>query len=560
MISKKNIQNIAFFAAVCIFLFLPGVLFAEVAVLPYKVKNPSRYFPVSKGGEYSRMLAVAALVTKEDLSVTSPRDVALDMKKLDIDHQGTVTGDSLDLLGRTRRIDYFLLGSLSYLNNRYYTESVLYSVRDRKVVLRVEASARSLFDLAGEESRQAFARYRTAEKSRTAALDAAFLFDMSYSMNRDWKSVKSALTTFASGAIDAGRVDTRIYGIPFSAKYSVEGAFTVDNSVVALKKGLNKLKPYGGASPENFNRALKYAVQNIRWRERAEKLVVIITNSDLNRARFAEKYAYIAKNRNIQVCSITLGNLNKEETEVVDRLAAVTGGLRRSVAYHQRLFDAGATPLDIYLERGRLFTSRVYHRDWRDGLYDSSGHQTYYGRPRGFLTEVFYDDNKKKAGPGNMADLFMKQSMKRIINQKPPDNNMESIMGTIQKTYGASGPGQQGPAGRALLSQGSVSLWVRVRESAMMEYLRQKGDSGFMVTLGCAVQTDPSSTYGVTLIPKTHRVTYDYIPKTMMVSLRDIISKRDYYATRGLLRPPIWFVKVKVEQVKGGPGMRDVRD
>ncbi len=559
MISKNYIQKIAFIAATVIFLSLPGILFAEVAVLPYKVKNPSNYFPVEKGREYGKMMAVAALVAKENLTVTSPRDIELDLKRHDINPQGTITGENLDLLGRTRGIEYFLLGSLSYLDGRYHSDSVLYSVRDRKVVLRIESSARDLFALAGDEFRQAFARYRTAPGSEPAALDAAFIIDTSYGVNRDWVSVKNAVAGFASSAIDAGRIDTRIYGVPFSSRVSVEGAFAAQNSVMAVKKGLDNLKPFGGPSPERFVQAFRYAVQNVRWRNGASKLIILITNSSLNGARFAEKYAFEAKSRGITVAAVTLGNLDNREAEVADRLATITGGLRRSVAYHQRLFDALANPLDVYLERGRLFTSRAFHREWQEGLYDRAGHQSYFGRPRGFLTEVHYDEGRDGANPGNMGDLYMKGTGTRIINRKDPENNLPSIMGDIRGKYFPSGTGD-GIAGRALLSEKGISLWVRVRDAAMINHLRKRQSAGFMTTIGCSIQIDPSSTYGVTLIPRTHRVTADYVPEMMRASLKEIIAKRDYYSSRGLLSPPLWFVTVKVAEVRGGPGGKDVRD
>lgn len=533
---------------------------AEIAVIPYKINNPSSSFPERTGEEYSRLLGVASIIAKEDIEITAPREVALDLERHRLSPQEVITRDDLDLLGRTRHIDYFLTGVITRAGKEYRSESIMYSVRERRIVARARVEAGDLFKLAEKEVAQTLGQYRNRDRGNSGgdAFDAVFLLDLSYRVNQDWAAVREAVVDFASKSIDTARADTRIYLIPFSDRMDIPSASVSSNSISGVRSELEKLKPVGGPSSENFTRSLQYAVRSVRWRPGAKKMIIIISNSKIE-ARNPEKYGVIARDRGIPILSIALGQIAGEECEAYERLSSITGGSHIHAAYHRRVFNPSAESTELYLENGRLFRSSFAESDWRTGLYEKKkGGRP--GRPKSFLEEVFITGKKISLAPHTMGDAYARVTMERVMSQETLESNISKLLldSRILSRLSRKSASKK-VIGKALISDGTVSLWVHIDTDAALSFLENSGKNGFSVPLGVLVKADSSVAYGITLVPRVTGLSPDYVPDMIKVKLGDLVRKGDYYRSKGLYFPPVWFVSVKVESVERIRGRNDVR-
>ncbi len=549
--------------AAVLFLLGASALHAEIAIIPYKVENSSADFPESTGGEYSRLLSVASLLLKDDVEIASPREVDLDLERMKLSPQDVITKEDLDVMGKTLKIDHFLLGSLTRQGGKYRSESVLYSVRERKVVARARVADKDIFGLAQKEIGEALRAFRdktafNPDSAGGGSMDLVLLVDLSYRIHRDWPSVKNAAVGLASHLIDSRRVDTRFYVVPFSDRAAYPSSTVSVNSIPSVREELDKLKPGGSAGQEEFMKSLKYAVRNIKWRSAAKKVIVLISNSRIG-AGSADTYGVMARNRGIVINAVSLGGIPGDLSEVPDRLARITGGIHSHAAYHQRLFDPAGEGVEVFMENGRLFRSRVPDGEWRKGLYSRKGQRKQHAKPKSFLEEIFISEKQALPNPYDMTRTYTRATMEHIINQEKLEDNIDLLVkrGT-GKTAGRSASGPV-TAGRALLSDGTVSFWVNAPGTAFIDFFIERQKTGFVFPLGVRVKKDSGSAYGISLIPVIKGLGADYLPPCIKASLSDIVRRNDYFSTKGLSFPPVWFVDVKVEQAEKARGERDIR-
>jgi hypothetical protein len=559
------VKTMRFSVIILIFLSLlcAAALRAEIAVIPYKIDNPSSDFPETTGGEYSRLLAVASILAKEDIEVTPPRDIDIDLEKMKLSSQDVITKDDLALLGKTYRIDYILLGVLSRGGGTYRSESLLYSVRDGKIIIRVRVADKDLFRLAEKEIREALVTFPNKQPRRGrdggwSATDVLFLLDMSYQMSRDWASVKSAVIGHAARLIDTLRLDTRVYVVPFSDRISNPTGSVSVNSITALTGDLDKLKPAGGAGAEDFMKAMQYSVGGVRWRAEADKAIIIISNSNIS-PRGVEKYGHTARKKGIAVSAISLGGIPGDQSEALGRLATVSGGHHAHAAYHQKLYDAAGEAVEVYMENGRLFKSRVPDGEWEKGLFETTGSGRHYGKPKSFADEVFYEGKKFSVTPYTLPQGYTQITMERIINQEEWESNIGRLVPAVSKKGSGRRTAGRTLSGKALVSDGKISLWIMVHDDDFMNYFLDKQKTGHVSPIGVIVKKDPGSPYGITLVPAVKELTADYIPRCLATGLGDIVKRSEYYSTRGLMYPPVWFVNVKIDNAEKIRGSKDIR-
>jgi hypothetical protein len=157
-----------------------------------------------------------------------------------------------------------------------------------------------------------------------------------------------------------------------------------------------------------------------------------------------------------------------------------------------------------------------------------------------------------------MADAYSRISMERIINKENIDDNIEPLLNSFIDT-GGKRKEAAGIIGKALVSDGKISFWIYSNNTACMTFLENSKKSGFYVTLGVSVKKDPSAAYGVTLIPLITQLGSRYVPEILKAGLSDIIKQSEYYTTRGLFYPPVWFVSVKIDTTERLHGGKDIR-
>ncbi len=535
---------------------------AEIAVIPYKIENASSDFPESTGGEYARLLSVTAMVLKDDVEITSPRQVNLDLERWKLSPQDVITKNDLDTMGKTLQIDYFILGNLARSGGRYRSDSVLYSIRDRRVVARSRVSDHELVGLAQKDIKEALKLFRSKSLKDAGAgggsMDLVFLLDLSYRINRDWQPVKSAVIGLVSHLIDSRGMDTRVYLVPFSDRITYATSTVSVNSIVAVRNDLENLKPAGGAGKDDFLKSLRHAVTSVRWRAGARKAIIVISNTPVASVT-ADRLAVVARNKGIIINTVSLGMMSGDQGEELGRLAESTGGFRSHAAYHQKIFDHAGEAIEVYMENGRLFRSRFPEKEWTRGLFLKEGSRRYRGKPRSFLEELFISEKKGAPIPYDIPQAYSRLTREQIINQEPLENNVDYLI-KRGMTRGKARKGTRAvSAGKALISDGKVSFWVSAPSDEFITYFIDRQAVGLVFPLGVMVKKDAASAYGVSLVPVIKGIGSDYLPQCLRARLSDIVRRGEYYSTNGLSFPPVWFVDVRVDQSERSRGGSDIR-
>jgi hypothetical protein len=537
--------------------------YSQIAVIPYKIKNPSDSFSPLRGEEYARLLSVAMLI-KKNVEVASPRDVIIDLRRFSLNPQGVITRDDLQILGKGGYIEYFLLGAVSRIGDSYISDSRLYSVRENSVTISNRSRAGNLFDLAERDIGEMCLQFpdRPRPNLSGSSVDISVVADLSYNVSREWPSVKSGIGNFVDTLSDNWYIDSRVYIIPFSDFYTVEKSILYVNSPMGLKRELGRLRPRGGNRVKFLERALSYSVRNISWRRNSSKILLIITNSPLGSEHFVERHIIAAKGLGIRIFTLSLGNLNWRDTSRVKQLSIMGRGLHFSATYHQRLFDLKGKGIDLLIEAGRLFKSMGFG-DWRGGILGYSSKRADYSRVDSTLDEILYDERKYDINPYNLTRYYTELTGEGIMNHGVVENNIDATLGRIGESYFGSGAKRMGrKIGRALISDGKITFWMNIMNKRDLDYFEKKLSHRFFHPIGISLQKSSDEPYGIALYPTILPVdiTGDYVPEMIKTDLESLIKKPDYYMENGLFHPPIWFISIKVERIKRDRRVHDIRE
>jgi hypothetical protein len=530
-------------------------LLAETAVFPYKVKTPSDFFTAEQGVEYSRLMSVG-LTLRTGLQITSQRDVLADAGRHRIRIDGNVSADELAALGRGRYLEHIITGSLSRVGSGYMSEAILFSVKEGRVVQRARVTAGNFPDLAEKEIHDLFPSQERREPAHVQnSVDCVFLVDSSYSSAREWSSIRDGILEAAGVMTQRGDAAARMYIVPFSEHHSFEKASLADNSLMGLRKNLEAIKPMGGFSAGNFRKSLNYAVKSVTWRQGSVRHIVIITNSAIPASGFPEQYAVQARARGILIHSVILGRLRYDSAEVPSSLARMTGGSDRYVTYHQRLYNADARAIDLYFERGRLFYSTTGYGQWQKGLLESNRYQPGQARPRPGLDELQGRD--LIPDPYGLPARYSAFSDDRVIRETGLENNIGGIINSLVAHSNASG---KSAAGEVLVSDGAVSIWVSVESDADLRFFDSRRRSGMMFPMGMSFSADPARPYGIRPMSVSLRLESEDVPAVLKTGFTELIKKKDQCLNSGFFNPPVWFVTVRVQDIRSYGRRQDIRE
>ncbi|HON15520.1 MAG TPA: VWA domain-containing protein [Spirochaetota bacterium] len=539
-----------FFLSMILF---PCWLYSEsIVVMPYRIEPP---LDKISGDDYAKMLSLGIMFTK-DIDVVNPSEVSLAMEMLGIRPEKEITAEHLHSLGLRCRAEYVLIGILKKSKGVYYYENVLYSVRNDDVLSRNSGKAKDLYSIVHQEIRDTLINLRDIKSiTPKAKADVAIILDSSYSMSSEIDTVRNSITEFIGELIGKYGIDTRVYLIPSSDNRSFESMTMHQNSIKELRQRLDNIKPSGTAKADTILRSLTYALENIRWRGDASKDIVVINNSEVNKIFLAEQYAKKAKDRNIRISIISGGRVGGDLSDL-DRLSELTDGFDSAISYHQRLFDPQGNSYELYLQRGRVFYSLGEYKFWRDGILSRKGKNTRYVKTPEYFEELY--TAKVKPWPENLAQFFSTAKGISIGEKNPLQSNIANIFDEL-KNYGFK-KDSSFYYGKALISDGNISLWVRIRDRDVLEKFLSYSQRGILVKCGFTVSIAEGEPYGITLTPVASDITSDYITDFVRTSLIDIVKNKDYYMTKGIGRPPVWFINVKIENVESYIHAKDIRD
>lgn len=525
---------------------------ATIAVVPYRVDPPLEKIT---GKDYSRLVSLGIILMK-NIEVVSPEEVEIAMQQTGVKPEGTISAEDLQAMGLKCRADYVLIGTIRKTGGMYQFENVLFSVKGNSVLSRNSNKAKDLYSIVHQEIRDtliSISEKKAASSKGTA--DIAFVTDMSYSMSTEWGEVRNAIIDFSSALISRYGIDTRVYIIPCSDKRSFESVTVHQNSIRDLKERLNSLAPSGTTDTKTLIASLNYALGNIKWRRDASKQIIIINNSKTESLFLAEKYSSDAKRRDIRVHSISGGRRGSDFSDA-ERLSELTGGLNYSISYHQRVHDPSGGKHEIYMQRGRVFHSLGEYTAWRDGILASKGKNPKYVRTPSSLDEIY--QNRVSPWPEKLAEVFSLGTGIRVMEKNPVQSNIGDILDSMRDNFFKTANGSF--SGKALISDGRLSMWVKVKDPAVMRRLEENAEKGFFIRCGFNIRTSQSEAYGVDLTPVTTEISSDYITDFVRTSLTDIVKNRDYYTSKGIGKPPIWFVDVKIENTERYDLKPDVRE
>lgn len=537
---------------------------AEIAVLPFRVANPSEYLKESEGGEYAKILSTGAMI-KKMIVIHSPDEISLDMKRIGVRADDSITSEHLNRIGKSLRLDYIILGTLARAGGKYISETILYSAREKKVLFKNKNSSPSMFKLAEADIVDLLTLYpdrKLAASGETSQeVDAVFLIDASYTSAPDGEFIKSAVSALAADMIDTRGIDSRIYIIPFSEKSSYEKASLSENSIINLKTSLSGIRFAGAQNGRAFEKLFVYAVNSIRWRKKAVKSIVIITGSSLDTAANSPSTARSAASRGIKIHIIKLGALTPKDSSMADSLAKIGGGRSGTAVYRQKIFGPDGDESNLYFEGGRVFETISRADNWKDGIFETSKHGS-RGKPRRGYDEVL-DQAREKPTPANMAALYDKYYSKRIINKGEIECGLDKLLIEVIAPDRAGSKiraADESIIGRVLLSDGNNSVWVSVQGEAMLIYFEEKKSGGMMFYAGVSILSDPSESYGSKFRIESIHIPHDFLPDCLKADLSDMLKNREKFSGEGLFAPPVWFINVKVEEIRKIKSGKDIRD
>ncbi|MDY6932851.1 MAG: VWA domain-containing protein [Spirochaetota bacterium] len=519
------------------------------------------------GKEYAKLLG-AAISIKKGLEIYPPTQLQTFLHKLSLNPQRSITEEDLQILSRAIHSDYFLLGGLSWVKDLYLSESILYSIRDQRIVSRSREKSNSLLQLAEKEVASIFYNYtdKTMGETPDLCLDVALLIDISHSIRSEWRSVNNGVLDLSRSIFDIWNINSRVNIVPMSTDHSYDENLMYHTSLFKIKKGLSNLKPGGICSTQILEKALANTLNNSFWRDNSDKIIIVVMNSILQSGRFLERFALRARGRGIQIFTIGLGWMSHKSMEILERLSIIGKGLHFAASYHQRLFDTSARIIDIFMESGRLFHGRIHRNMWEDGLFESADAVKAgdVGMPKSYLSEILYDEAKYQINAYNMSGFYSILTGMNIIKTYQLENNVSVLLSKVG--YHFLETEYKTPVkktlGRVLLVDEKISFWVDVVNKGDMDFFERLVFLKHYFILGVSLQEKPGEPYGITFNPY-HFVTNlsgEYIPDLIRINLKEIVQRSDYYMSNGLCYPPIWFIKVKAEQIIRNKPVNDIRD
>jgi len=535
------------------FLLLSQLAFsAEIAVIPYRVLNSSKYFKQSTGEEYARILSVAG-VYKKQIRVTSLFDLKKDMKRIGLSTSRLISKDDLLTLGRVHRIDYFLLGSLVRRKGLYVSKSVLFSVKEKRVLIRSQFKSRSLFKLAEIESYRMFLPFSNRRMERkNNKVDLVFVMDLSYNSSIEWPAVRNKIHSLTARLIDSYGLNVHVKFIPWS-RYKTPSYYSRGH-ITGLKKYLYSLRPRGRGSRGSFQKALSSALQNSSWRKKSHKALMVISNTPLKDSFLVDRYALLARRRGVPITTMTLGRLSGKNVSQLWRLSYMTEGKNYRASYYQKIYDIQGEPLHLLLENGRLFSSSSYEESWIRGLLKYNSYNMSYSVPHSWLDEVLFSGS---IIPQQMSRTYIRKKHVKILKKRKIKHNAAYLLDRGISSALKSVVKLSEPLGRVLVTDGGVSLWLSIDAKEMMKNISESNDS---IYLSGYFLRDKLSAYGITFKPLLLDIKKENIPKKMIVTLKKAIRRRNYYIRNGLFKPGLWFIRVKVVRKKSIKEKKDIRD
>ena len=542
-----------------LFAFAANIEAKDLAAIEYKIDNPDSSFSRDTGKDYAKLIAISANVTK-GLNIYNPFQLEKDISGMGIYPERNLTLDNLSALCATRYIDYAVSGKLFKVSRGYRSESILYSADTKSIISRSSSTAATINELAGKDSTKLFTFIKDKPVVKEKQIKTiAILLDSSYNMNEELAETKEAIKDF-SLAVFADHPGSMIFILPYNNKTPLRSLDSPATSLISIEALLSKIKLNGGNDDSSFTNALNFAVENMRWNKSSGNSIFIISNSSFKDSLNASRYARRAANKKIAINCMLLGKTTGNDSINYSRLSDMSRGFSADVSYRQTLFDIKGKDFYLYYERARLFEGSADEKYWENGLFKYPQKKRFgYAKGPGFADEIIIKKGNSIT-PYNMAEYYRKNGERGFINAKNVESNIRKAILTF-KQPAADSASSKSKLARVLISQGGISLWVDVYGNDSLDFFTKKKNLGYSLPLGVVIQQKKDEPYGFTFNPYKYATGFsgEFIPDSVKVSLPEIAKEPKKYMGGGLMNPSLWFVEIKVEEIRTIESASDVR-
>ncbi|MBP7901861.1 MAG: VWA domain-containing protein [Spirochaetes bacterium] len=531
----------------------------ELASIEYKIDNPDSSFSRETGKDYAKLIAISAHVNK-GLNIYNPFQLDKDLSGMGIYPERNLTLENLSALCATRYIDYAVSGKLYKVAKGYKSESILYSGDTRSIISRSSSSAATINELAGKDAVKLFSFIKNKPAVKEKQIKTiAILLDSSYNMNEELSETKEAIKDF-SLSIFSDYPGSMIFILPYNNKTPLRSIDAPASSLISIEALLSKIKLNGGNDDASFSNALNFAVENMRWNKSSNNSIFIISNSSFKDSLNASRYARRAANKKIAINCMMLGKTSGNDSINYSRLSDMSRGFSADVSYRQTLYDIKGKDFYLYYERARLFEGSSDEKYWENGLFKYPQKKRFgYAKGPGFADEIFVKKGSS-INPYNMSEYYRRNGERGFINSKNVESNIRKAVLAF-KQPAADSASSKSKLARVLVSQGGISLWIDVYDGESLDFFTKKKNLGYSLPLGVIIQQKKDEPYGFTFNPYKYVTVFsgEFIPDSVKISLPEIAKNPRKFMDGGFMNPSLWFVEVKVEEIRTIESADDVR-
>lgn len=541
-----------------LFFFVSGTVYAsELAVIPYKIENPGKTFPVEKGQEYAKYIGVGSSV-KKGLEYFSYYQTITDLKKNGVRPEKNLTLSDVKYFAKTRMIDYVISGTILRTTDGFLAKSILFSRHAGKVIATSSVKAYTLKDLAEKDIDSLFS-YIISEKGDNNKLESyqnLILIDNSYNSSEELNDIKTSLIDF-SGSVINNFPGSEFYIYPFySNEHYRVGS---DKTPAQIENSLKKINSGNKSSSDKFIEVLLKGLNTIRWKKNTKKSVIVFTTSEVRKNSLFQRAILKANRNKIKVYVVMLGGVSVQSDSLYSEISERTGGKAFDVCYSQKLYDKTGKAFHLYYERRRLFLSELSTNEWKKGILNYYGRNRFSGvRKSNWASELIIKNDKDIKNPSFLSTYYKSKYARVVIDQDKAQNNLDYILRS--KILPSLITGQQKVLARVQLLYMKTSLWIDVYNEQDLKFFKQKKNSDFSLIIGLNFLKNNKNVYGYSVGSKVYtNFMIDQIPSTIVKNLPDFLKNIENYYSDGFLSPSIWFFEVKVGQIIEKYSSTDIR-
>lgn len=546
------------FAVLCILaVFFPAIIFAsDIAVIPYKIENPGEKFPISKGVEFAKYMGVGASIVK-GFDYYPFSQTVKDLDDYGIQPEKSLSLEQLQILSKSRMIDYVISGTIVKTDSGYIVKSILFSRHAGKIISRSTTKSYSFKKLAEKDIDNLFTYFISPKNNiaKSSYSQTLFIVDNSFLCSREMPKIKSNILSLSSALVNNYKRSEF-----FLLQYYGKSSFSTIRTINGLEKNINSISTNHKSAESSFDNILSDSIKRIPWNNTSIKNIVIITNSSIKKSSYLNFTISKAAALKIKINFVLLGRVSESSNIVYSSIAQKTEGIVKDVTYSQTLFDHRGNSYTLYYERSRLFISDSKPSKWQEGVLIYRGASRFSSISKvSYVKELLVQSNSAIKDPYALSEYFKRNGNRPVVKSDYPENNISYIFNKV--LFGEMISKDHKPIARVQLYYFKASIWIDVYSEEDLKYYLEKKESGISFIAGLRLLKNNSSVYGFSPASKVfYNFKREQLPVSLMLNLDELLKNPEKYSKEGFLNPPIWFSEVKVGEIIVKRDVNDIRN